>query len=868
MQFSSAYKRAKGFRSIFVVSRIKYLKIFLPMQRIVCPFIVFLVCFGAQVGMAQSSSAPEDSLSAPFGTRFIDGHPDRLYVGQLIEKGFYETAIQVCQHRRSLAESGQSAKERAQWRMLCMESTAAKTASEFNKYLDSLSSLDRQLQTIAEFYPAEQNDPRSLWGQFKSTWCQWYVLRSGVSLYVAAPNRTALRDWCLERIRVAIDELEELESRVEKTPTTSVNSSDTVEAGELSALIAEINLLACDLLSLRGMFYPAKSDERLAAGTQMMTALEKAERRIGPTWSDRPKLQIAKCRALLLLDRPKDALSAADSVASLPQLRGEWMVTIASIASEAARALGDLDTAFRWIRDAGGWESNPQLAIEQFAATLANEKVSSADEALRIKKTIAERFGGYWASRTDAILVTSKGSVSKSNETMPSNTLAIELLLSEVKQLMADKRWEDAIEKLSQGETLAANEKNDTLAFQMARRVAAVWGSLNDFENAANEFHRAATTYPHVLEAPGTSMTAVRMVQEGLLRIGTERNQESVDKRESLLLLRKQIWLDVLSIWPESEQSAAAVESLQNFYLSNDQLWETTQLWFARWERLQQQSKDRLPEEPTSEKAKRQTAIQRTITFTSLLCLLSQQSWLDRSMLGVDARKQASEAMSRLQAAIRTTQDGRLITLGDRLKFMEVGAGWEWSVIDTPLLQLDASDVFDQWLQCELLFTQFISSTQVPRELLQILTESVDRLVTSSERAQNANLGKATREQLSRSIALYKIAIVGWNGDLATAKTELESKEKESLRSVWWPYQSARWMQTIPTLREESLGRYRRIASGLQPGSEGWLESRARTVQTLRMLDRNEEANQLAAMMIATSPNIVPLWITRMEVRK
>jgi len=237
-------------------------------------------------------------------------------------------------------------------------------------------------------------------------------------------------------------------------------------------------------------------------------------------------------------------------------------------------------------------------------------------------------------------------------------------------------------------------------------------------------------------------------------------------------------------------------------------------------------------------------------------------------MLGVDARKQASEAMSRLQAAIRTTQDGRLITLGDRLKFMEVGAGWEWSVVDTSLLQLDSSDVFDQWLQCELLFTQFISSTQVPRELLQMLTESVDRLVLLSGREPNANLGKATQEQLSRSIVLYKIAIVGWNGDLSTAKTELESKEKEALRSVWWPYQSARWMQAIPTLREESLGRYRRIASGLQPGSEGWLESRARTVQTLRMLDRNEEANQLAAMMIATSPNIVPLWITRMEVRK
>jgi hypothetical protein len=868
MQFSSAYKRAKGFRSIFVVSRIKYLKILLPMQQNARSFIVFLACLCAQIGMAQSSPTPEASLSSPFGTRFVDGHPDRLYVGQLIEKGFYETAIQVCQHRRSLAESGQSSKERAQWRMLSMESAAAKTASEFNKYLDSLSSLDTQLQSIVEIYPAEQNDPRSLWGQFKSTWCQWYVLRSGVSLYVAAPNRTTLRDWCLKRIRIALDELEELESRVEKTPTTAVNSSEKIEANELSSLIAEINLLACDLLSLRGMIYPSKSDERLAAGTQMMTVLEKAEKRIGPTWADRPKLQIAKCRALLLLDRPKDALSAADSIAALPQLRRDWMVTIASIGSEAARALGDLDTAFRWIRDAGGWESNPQLAIEQFAATLATEKVSSADEALRIKKTIAERFGGYWASRTDAILVTSKGSVPKSSGTMPSNTLAIELLLSEVKQLMADRRWEDAIEKLSQGETIAANEKNDALAFQMARRIAAIWGSLSDFENAANEFHRAATTYSQVSEAPGTSMTAVRMVQEGLQRVGTERNQETVDKRESLLLLRKQIWLDVLSIWPESEQSVAAVESLQGFYLSNDQLWETTQLWFARWDRLQQLSKDRLPEDPASEKEKRQTAIQRTITFTSLLCLFSQQSWLDRSMVGVDARKQASEAMSRLQTAIKTAEDGRLITLGERLKFMEVGAGWEWSVVDPSLLQLDSGDVIDQWLQCQLLFTQLVSSTQVPREQLQNLVESVDRLVMLSGREPNANLGKATREQLSRSIALYKLAIVGWNGDLATAKTEIESKEKESLRSVWWPYQSARWMQSIPTLREESLGRYRRIASGLQPGSEGWLESRARTVQTLRMLDRNEEANQLAAVVIATTPNIAPLWITRMEARK
>jgi hypothetical protein len=34
------------------------------------------------------------------------------------------------------------------------------------------------------------------------------------------------------------------------------------------------------------------------------------------------------------------------------------------------------------------------------------------------------------------------------------------------------------------------------------------------------------------------------------------------------------------------------------------------------------------------------------------------------------------------------------------------------------------------------------------------------------------------------------------------------------------------------------------------------------------MLERNEEANQLAAVVIATTPNIAPIWITRMEARE
>lgn len=833
--------------------------------------IVFLGSVCAQHCSGQSPLAGLGNVSTPFGTRYVDGHPDRRFVGQLIERGFHEPAIELCQRRRSLAESGPDLNEKAHWRMLCMESEAAKTASELMKNSDTLPTIDTQIKSIAESFPMEQSDPRSLWGQYKSSWCQWYVLRSGVSIYLAAPGRTPLRDWCLKRIRIALDDLEELESGVAKTPTTGVSSADKIGANDLNSLTAEINLLACDLLSLRGMIYPAKSDERLAAGTQMLSLLEKAERRIGSSWSDRPKLQIAKCRALLLLDRPKDALSASASLFALPQLRREWTVAIAAIGSEAARDLGEFETSFRWIREAGGWESNPLLAIEQFATTLANEKMSSADEALRIKKLIAERFGGYWASRTDALLVTTKGNIPNPNLKAPSNALAMELLLSETKQLLADKRWEDAVEKLSQGEAIAANEKNEELAHQMAKRSAAIWGSLGEFENAANEFHRAATTYPNVPQSPAASMTAVRMIQEGLQRLGTESNPLALEKRESLLQLRKQIWLDVMTIWPESEQSAAAVESLQDFYLSNDQLWEANQLWLERWERLLRLATERESKNNAVANQELQSSFHHSVTLTSLLCLLSQQSWLDSSLVGVEAQKKANHILLQLLETSEKSDPSERNSLRARLQPMASGAGWEWSGtgISMPSARpTSMPSVLDVWLECNLMYLQIISSTPPTPEKIQGLSESVDKLSKAIESEQSKRLGKLTKEELTRSLALYRIAAKGWSGDPDGAKTEFERKEKESMRNAWWPYQSARYMQSIPSLREDSLIRFRRVASGLQPSSEGWYECRARTVQTLRMLQRTEEADQLTAVIVATSPSISPLWISRMEARK
>ena len=830
--------------------------------------IVFLGSVCAQHCTGQSPLAGLGNVSTPFGTRYVDGHPDRRFVGQLIEMGFHEPAIELCQRRRSLAESGQDLNEKAHWRMLCMESEAAKTASELMKNSDTLPTIDTQIKSIAESFPMEQSDPRSLWVQYKSSWCQWYVLRSGVSVYLAAPGRTPLKDWCLKRIRIALDDLEELESGVAKTPTTGVSFADKIGANDLNSLTAEINLLACDLLSLRGMIYPAKSDERLAAGTQMLSVLEKAERRIGSSWSDRPKLQIAKCRALLLLDRPKDALSASASLFALPQLRREWTVAIAAIGSEAARDLGDFDTSFRWIRDAGGWESNPLLAIEQFATTLANEKMSSADEALRIKKLIAERFGGYWASRTDALLVTTKGNIPNPNTKAPSNALAMELLLSETKQLIADKRWEDAVEKLSQGESIAANEKNEELAHQMAKRSAAIWGSLGEFENAANEFHRAATTYPNVPQSPAASMTAVRMIQEGLQRLGQESNQLALEKRESLLQLRKQIWLDVMTIWPESEQSAAAVESLQDFYLSNDQLWEANQLWMERWDRLLRFSTDRPTKDNSFANQELQSAIQHSVVLTSLLCLLSQQSWLDSSLVGVEAQKKANDILLRLLETSEKSDRSERNSLRARLQPMATGAGWEWSGSDFAHTSALPSNLLDDWLECKLLYLQIVSSIPPTPEKIKSLSASVERLSQGMEGEQSKRLGKLTKDELTRSIELYRIAAKGWSGDPEGAKIEFERIEKESMRNAWWPYQSARFMQSIPSLREDSLVRFRRVASGLQPSSEGWYECRARTVQTLRMLQRKEEADQLAGVIIATSPSISPLWISRLETRK
>jgi hypothetical protein len=72
-------------------------------------------------------------------------------------------------------------------------------------------------------------------------------------------------------------------------------------------------------------------------------------------------------------------------------------------------------------------------------------------------------------------------------------------------------------------------------------------------------------------------------------------------------------------------------------------------------------------------------------------------------------------------------------------------------------------------------------------------------------------------------------------------------------------------MQSVAEQRQNAIAMYRQMASGLPAGSQPWLEARARTAQTLRLMGNATEADQLRDLVLATYPAATIPWKSRME---
>jgi hypothetical protein len=99
--------------------------------------------------------------------------------------------------------------------------------------------------------------------------------------------------------------------------------------------------------------------------------------------------------------------------------------------------------------------------------------------------------------------------------------------------------------------------------------------------------------------------------------------------------------------------------------------------------------------------------------------------------------------------------------------------------------------------------------------------------------------------------------------DPAKLRQELEARISKEPKSLWWVYRSARAMQATSQLREVALGWYRQMAVGVAPGTEPWLEARARSIEILRALGQESKAVELGQLVLASYPNLSDEWKKR-----
>jgi hypothetical protein len=834
--------------------------------------------------------------------------PDLGFIDAVNSLGLNELAIETCKTRQKMCGSSES-DAWAQWTMVLMHSLATRISDD-PRIVDDPDRIATDLKEVEAWVLDSSQSPRHAWISLKLERCHWLIERRALAACLAVPARQKLREWALADLRKTLDKVEKLQVRIQTSPERNAKSANRSgpTTNQWINLTNDAILLQADLLLLRAQFYPIQSTERIAAATELLTSIEKAQKQIDLSWSGRPSVELVRCRALLLLDRPQEALTELMKLNELIERPADpkrpsdprWRERIAIVASETNRQLGKLTDANRWIEQAGGWTASPELAIEYFANLVASSKGASSqqelEKAIGVKSEIGKQFGSYWQQRADAILVSNSSFAppTKHNPaTTPlSSSLRVELLKSEAKQLLAAQQIPQAIDKLRQAEQSASNSKDENMAIDMAIRIAAIYAGNQEFEVAQSEFHRAAMTYRNATRAPDAAIMSVSLTDPNARSDGKSISQRNESLRQRLS--------DIVVGWPDTVQAFKALASLDQLLIKNEQWTELGELWSKRLDGSNSGTHSR-------SEADRKACMDKATSRFFLICMMIQDEWLLRTY--------SQEEYSSLKLALRGLQDQILRSCDGHpwrtgveaiCTLLHRSSAWTdndlWplpnvsesksmpsvfldltfsneSLLEQSTTQDSPTDPISAlavaWARSELIFQQILRSKEKrlanDPKLVSALSSSLAvmgrTLAACDERSPQIMSTK--QSLLARNyLRLYGASIRCWNNDVSSGYEELFAAQKSNPKDPWWLYRSARIFATLADKREQSIKQFRLLASGFPAGSEVWLEARARTVQTYRMMNNESMANELAELVLATYPNLPAVWKNRFAVAK
>lgn len=489
-------------------------------------------------------------LNGPVALLYSDGVAEDETVAAMCQTGLTTSAIAYVTTRRGLVAADPSAT--AKWTMRLMECHAWAALQSHAQAAEHWLSCDQVLQEFASAVPDHKRLP---WLQWQSARCNLLRAQADVALYLAAPANQQPRELALQRVREILQALEELETQVKRLQPLAAREGlaggKLAPAEQLAQLVVDVGLLRCESLLLRTRMYPIGSADRIASATDVDRQATEILARTEPDWPSRPQLQVAQAAARLDLGQSAEALRMLEQLAAgadhrqarirAATLAVEYLSSQAQSASAAPQLSRGAELLSLLERD----EAGPELELASIQWALAetrNQSGATKDaaltELLAKSKRLGEVYGDYWRSRGESMLVRSGATPATSGD----SGVAVDLLIAEVRQLLAADQTQDAIARLLSFRDNEAAAGRGGVAVRVASQASGLWQRQQAWVPAADAVAEVSRQFADAPGAPEAHLQAVFCISQALR--GDPQNAAVRGRYEQLLLEQLRLWPD------------------------------------------------------------------------------------------------------------------------------------------------------------------------------------------------------------------------------------------------------------------------------------------------------------------------------------
>ena len=775
----------------------------------------------------------------------------------MCRNGLAATAVRYAEVQRELASDDASLYSK--WTMRLMECYAQGALRGTSDAAD----WENCSSTYQDFLKSRPGDSRLPWLTWQLTRCDLLNAQSKLARFLAVPALNRERDEALALVRRIERQLESLEDDIQRrlplAARQGISGGPEAPAEQLAKLLVDTGLLRCEALLIRSRMYETGSRDRIAAASDVESQAADVLKRTGQDWPSRDALLIAKATAELELGKSAEALAELIRLAS-DAAEINVRHRAAMIAIETLTATGEVSSARRLLpllsdlaSGAEGEIAKMQIAI----ADLPGDKSEDRDRQLAIivqrAKQLGDEYGTYWRNRAEALLrkAASPGSTSTGAE------VAVDLMIVEVRQLLAADRAQEAVQRLLQFRDNEAAAGRGNTAIQLASMASALLQREGKWLEAADALASICLDFPQAEQASEAHVRATYALSQALRQVSG--NNEIAAQYESALTRQ-------LELWPDSHATDEA------------------QLWLGRWLGGLQKTEAFAGTLLVRATNCRDRTIAARVLLDWLAVVLAVPESQHRRQLADDMQQQidngAFEASQQTARVVQLTalaysqwpsqeETKQLLAAANRLATSTSAPEDRMLLLAVELLlqvqagKTPANGITKAWLPIDL-------PLELRKGLALALVEAVGELPIGYQArwARELKFDKRWADELIQDLNVASKAaglrMQQWCGEADVALQHLGEL------SVANPRNGPLQLQLSAALADSGTGGLaestrlaRQLAANSRPGSELYLASRWRLIRNYLLQGDREKAKATARLVLAAQPLDSGVWLER-----